>query len=155
MKQDFSPDRAACRFARDIPLRLNDGEAAPRGGARVGISAAHEPAHLHVAGAAPFGDDVPEAAGTLHSALAPSPVASGVLRAIDRAALLAWIVATGRDLARQAAARSGSCLDIEEMAPVLSAREAYARGDALVPPALLVRESAPGALAAGPHRLGG
>ncbi|MBW4035329.1 MAG: xanthine dehydrogenase molybdopterin binding subunit [Proteobacteria bacterium] len=202
MNQDFSPDRAACGFARDIPLVLDAGEAAAlRAGARVGISAAHESAHLHVAGAAPYVDDVPEAAGTLHAALAPSPVASGVLRSIDRAALLAMpgvvavltaadipgandcgpvihddpiladgtlryrgqpvalIVATARDLARQAAARIGPCLDIEPATPVLTAREAYARGDALLPPASLIRESAPGALAAAlaaaPHRLGG
>jgi xanthine dehydrogenase large subunit len=43
----------------------------------------HESAHLHVAGAAPYIDDLPELAGTLHAALGLSPVAHGVLKAID------------------------------------------------------------------------
>ena len=43
----------------------------------------HESAHLHVAGAAPYTDDLPELAGTLHAALGLSPVAHGVLRALD------------------------------------------------------------------------
>ena len=37
----------------------------------------HESAHLHVAGAAPYIDDLPELAGTLHAALGLSPVAHG------------------------------------------------------------------------------
>ena len=47
--------------------------------ARVGISRPHESAHLHVAGAAPYTDDLPELAGTLHAALGLSPVARGRL----------------------------------------------------------------------------
>ena len=43
----------------------------------------HESAHLHVAGAAPYTDDLPELSGTLHAALGLSPVAHGVLRAIE------------------------------------------------------------------------
>ena len=39
----------------------------------------HESAHLHVAGAAPYVDDLPELAGTLHAALGLSPVAHGRL----------------------------------------------------------------------------
>ena len=54
--------------------------AAERGGARVGISRAHESAHLHVAGEATYIDDLPELAGTLHCALGLSPVAHGTLR---------------------------------------------------------------------------
>ncbi len=53
--------------------------------ARVGVSRAHESAHLHVAGSAPYVDDLPELAGTLHAALGLSPVAHGKLIAIDRA----------------------------------------------------------------------
>ena len=56
-------------------------------GARVGISRPHESAHLHVAGAAPYIDDLPELAGTLHSALGLSPVAHGRLLGIDIALL--------------------------------------------------------------------
>ena len=49
----------------------------------VGRSRPHESAHLHVAGAAPYIDDLPELAGTLHAALGLSPVAHGTLRGID------------------------------------------------------------------------
>jgi xanthine dehydrogenase large subunit len=54
-------------------------------GARVGVARPHESAHLHVAGAAPYVDDLPELAGTLHAALGLSPVAHGRLLAIDTA----------------------------------------------------------------------
>jgi xanthine dehydrogenase large subunit len=50
---------------------------------QVGTSRAHESAHLHVAGAAPYTDDLPELAGTLHAALGLSPVAHGVIEALD------------------------------------------------------------------------
>jgi xanthine dehydrogenase large subunit len=52
---------------------------------QVGIGVPHESAHLHVAGAAPYTDDIPELAGTLHAALGLSPVAHGLLRGIDLA----------------------------------------------------------------------
>jgi len=51
--------------------------------AEAGRARPHESAHLHVAGAAPYIDDLPELAGTLHAALGLSPVAHGVLKAID------------------------------------------------------------------------
>ncbi|WP_157268917.1 xanthine dehydrogenase molybdopterin binding subunit [Azohydromonas aeria] len=51
--------------------------------ARVGVPRPHESAHLHVAGAAPYVDDIPEVAGTLHAALGLSPVAHGRIRSID------------------------------------------------------------------------
>ncbi len=53
--------------------------AAAASGARVGVALPHESAHLHVAGAAPYVDDLPELAGTLHAALGLSPVAHGRL----------------------------------------------------------------------------
>ena len=46
----------------------------------------HESAALHVAGAAPYTDDVPELAGTLHAALGLSPVAHGVIEQLDEQA---------------------------------------------------------------------
>ena len=58
-------------------------------GARVGISRPHESAHLHVAGAAPYIDDLPETAGTLHAALGLSPLAHGRLMGIDLVTLRA------------------------------------------------------------------
>jgi xanthine dehydrogenase large subunit len=51
--------------------------------AQVGLSKPHESAHLHVAGAAPYTDDLTELAGTLHAALGLSPVAHGVIEALD------------------------------------------------------------------------
>jgi xanthine dehydrogenase large subunit len=51
----------------------------------VGSARPHESAHLHVAGAAPYTDDLPELVGTLHAALGLSPVAHGVIEAIDLA----------------------------------------------------------------------
>jgi xanthine dehydrogenase large subunit len=52
-------------------------------GAVVGVSRPHESAHLHVAGAAPYTDDLPELTGTLHAALGLSPIAHGVIEALD------------------------------------------------------------------------
>ena len=49
----------------------------------------HESAHLHVAGRAPYIDDLPELAGTLHAALGLSPLAHGRLKHIDVAGLKA------------------------------------------------------------------
>jgi xanthine dehydrogenase large subunit len=54
-----------------------------------GTSQPHESAAMHVAGEAPYTDDLPELAGTLHAALGLSPVAHGVLRGIDVARLRA------------------------------------------------------------------
>jgi xanthine dehydrogenase large subunit len=52
-----------------------------------GSSLPHESAHLHVAGSAPYIDDLPELAGTLHCALGLSPVAHGRLLGIDVATI--------------------------------------------------------------------
>ena len=51
--------------------------------AGVGASRPHESAHLHVAGAATYVDDIPELVGTLHCALGLSPVAHGRLRGME------------------------------------------------------------------------
>ncbi|MEK8049231.1 xanthine dehydrogenase molybdopterin binding subunit [Ideonella sp. DXS22W] len=51
--------------------------------AQMGQARPHESAHLHVAGAAPYTDDLPEPAGTLHAALGLSPLAHGRITAID------------------------------------------------------------------------
>ena len=69
--------------------------------ATVGVAHPHESAHLHVAGAAPYTDDLPELIGTLHVALGLSPVAHGRLTALDleRVRALPGVVAvlTGAD----------------------------------------------------------
>lgn len=64
-------------------------------GARVGISRAHESAHLHVAGEATYIDDIPELVGTLHCALGLSPVANGRITAmaLDTIRVLPGVVA--------------------------------------------------------------
>ena len=49
----------------------------------LGQAVPHESAHLHVAGAAPYTDDEPELAGTLHAALGLSPLAHGVIEALE------------------------------------------------------------------------
>jgi xanthine dehydrogenase large subunit len=49
----------------------------------MGRSVPHESAHLHVAGAAPYTDDLPELTGTLHAALGLSPLAHGRLIGLD------------------------------------------------------------------------
>ena len=55
----------------------------------IGTSQLHESAHLHVQGRAPYTDDLPELAGTLHAALGLSPLAHGVIEAIDVARIRA------------------------------------------------------------------
>jgi xanthine dehydrogenase large subunit len=69
----------------DGPGRFAEPAAPPAPHGVAGQAVPHESAHLHVAGAAPYTDDLPELAGTLHAALGLSPVAHGVLRAIDLA----------------------------------------------------------------------
>ena len=54
-----------------------------------GQSLPHESARAHVTGAAPFIDDLPELAGTLHAAPILSPLAHGRLLGLDTAAALA------------------------------------------------------------------
>ncbi|HEY2558311.1 MAG TPA: xanthine dehydrogenase molybdopterin binding subunit [Caldimonas sp.] len=66
-------------------LRARDARATTAaGGVAVGVALPHESAHLHVAGAAPYVDDLPELAGTLHAALGLSPIARGRLVGFDR-----------------------------------------------------------------------
>jgi xanthine dehydrogenase large subunit len=59
----------------------------PRATGEAGRALAHESAPLHVAGAAPYTDDIPEPAGTLHAALGLSPLAHGTIEALDLAPL--------------------------------------------------------------------
>ncbi|MFP5398186.1 MAG: xanthine dehydrogenase molybdopterin binding subunit [Gammaproteobacteria bacterium] len=168
-----------------------------REGARVGVSRAHESAHLYVAGAATYIDDIAEAAGTLHAALGLSPVAHARLHGVDVARLRALpgvvavltaadipgvndcgpivhddpilaahelvyvgqpvfaVIATDRELARRAAARAKDVIAFEPLPAVLSAREAHAAKQYVVPPMHLARGDAHAAIAAAPHRLDG
>ncbi|MFN0187001.1 MAG: xanthine dehydrogenase molybdopterin binding subunit [Aquabacterium sp.] len=68
---------------------VSAGSAADATRAAVGQAHPHESAHLHVAGAAPYIDDLPQTEGTLHAALGLSPIAHGRLLGIDTAALAA------------------------------------------------------------------
>ncbi|MBL8323863.1 MAG: xanthine dehydrogenase molybdopterin binding subunit [Rubrivivax sp.] len=68
----------------DLPLAEPARVAACKQPAGVaGAAVAHESAALHVAGAAPYTDDVPELAGTLHAALGLSPIAHGTVERLD------------------------------------------------------------------------
>ena len=93
----LQPTEAFADYLRNTAARIDTGaEAAALGtGARVGISRPHESAHLHVAGAAPYIDDLPELAGTLHCALGLSPVAHGKLTgmSLDRIRSMPGVVA--------------------------------------------------------------
>ena len=69
------------------------------------------------------------------------------------------VVARTRADARRAAAKAREVLDIEPLEAVLEPREAHARGQYVIPPIHLVRETVEGgaraAIAAAPHRLSG
>lgn len=73
----------------DLPQDAMAGAAAAAAPRVVGRSRPHESAALHVAGAAPYTDDMPELAGTLHAALGLSPLAHGRLLGVDVARLRA------------------------------------------------------------------
>lgn len=166
----------------------------PRPQAQVGVSRAHESAHLHVSGEAVYTDDIAEVRGTLHAALGLSPVAHGRLLSIDVEQLrrqpgvvavitaadlpgenncgpllhddplladgelrylgqpVFAVIATDRELARRAAALARTVIQAETLPPVLTAREAHALGQYVVPPMHLQRGDAAQALAKAPHR---
>ena len=78
--------------AIDLPLTALPPASGTQGA--VGKPLPHESAHLHVSGSAPYIDDLPELAGTLHCALGLSPVAHGTLRGVD---VVTWVVALALD----------------------------------------------------------
>ncbi|QPF72796.1 xanthine dehydrogenase molybdopterin binding subunit [Roseateles sp. DAIF2] len=164
---------------------------------QVGVSRAHESAHLHVSGEAHYTDDIAEAEGTLHAALGLSPLAHGRLLSVDVELLrrqpgvvavltaadlpgenncgplvhddpilaagelkylgqpVFAVIATERELARRACALAKQAIKAEPLPPILSAREAHAAGQYVVPPMHLTRGEPAAALAAAPHRLEG
>ncbi|MGA0610166.1 xanthine dehydrogenase molybdopterin binding subunit [Caldimonas sp. KR1-144] len=67
------------------------------------------------------------------------------------------VIASDRELARRAAALAKDVIRCEPLEAVLTAKDAHARGQYVLPPMHLVRESAPGAakraIASAPHRL--
>ncbi len=65
------------------------------------------------------------------------------------------VIARDRRLALRAAALAGEVVQVEPLPAVLSAREAYARGESVVPPMAMRRADAETALASAPHRLSG
>jgi len=176
---------------------MNKPEALVSPEAVVGKSLPHESAHLHVSGAAPYTDDLPEPAGTLHAALGLSPIAHGKLLSVDLdlirrqpgvvAVLSAAdipaenncgpllhddpilasselryvgqpvfaVIATDRELARRAAALAKKVIQAEPLPPVLTALQAHAAGQYVLPPMHLTRGEPDKHLAAAPHRLQG
>ena len=192
-------DLAYADYLRNTRARIDADAEARRleQGERVGISRAHESAHLHVSGQAPYIDDLPELAGTLHAALGLSPVAHGRIKAFAIDAIRALpgvvavitaadipgvndcgaivhddpiladgevhylgqpvfaVIATDRDLARRAAAQARHVLEIEPLPAVITAQEAHAAQQYVLPPMHLVRGDAQAGIAAAPHRLKG
>jgi len=177
---------------------MNKPETLPALTPQVGRSRPHESAHLHVAGAAPYTDDLPELAGTLHAALGLSPLAHGVIEALDLDRVRAMpgvvdvfsardipgpndcgslvqddpilagepgatlrylgqpvfaVIATTRDAARRAAALARQVVRARSLPPVLTAQQAHAAQQYVVPPMHLSRGDAAAALARAPHRL--
>ena len=65
------------------------------------------------------------------------------------------IIATHRELARRAAGLAKQALTVEALAPVLTALEAHAAGQYVLPPMHLSRGDATAAMATAPHRLTG
>ena len=63
----------------------------------VGISQAHDSAHLHVSGEALYCDDIPLPANALHAAFGVSTIAHGLVKSLDLSAVLAapGVVAVG------------------------------------------------------------
>jgi xanthine dehydrogenase large subunit len=182
----------------DLPAALAVGAGAAVQPAVVGVSRPHESAHLHVAGAAPYTDDIPELSGTLHAALGLSPLAHGTLDALDLGRIRALpgvvdvfsakdlpgvndcgslvqddpilagepgstlrylgqpvfvVVASTREAARRAAAQAKQAIRATPLPPLLTAQEAHAAQQYVMPPMHLLRGDAQAALAAAPHRL--
>jgi xanthine dehydrogenase large subunit len=163
----------------------------------VGTSKPHESAHLHVSGAAPYTDDLPEPAGTLHAALGLSPIAHGKLTGVDLerirrmpgvvAVLSAAdipaenncgpllhddpiladgelryvgqpvfaVIANNRELARRAAGLAKQVIQAEPLPPLLTALQAHAAGQYVLPPMHLTRGEPDKHLPSAPHRLQG
>lgn len=63
------------------------------------------------------------------------------------------VIATTREAARRAAARAKDAIEADPLEPVLTAREAHARGQYVLPPMHLERGNARAAIARAPHRL--
>ncbi len=84
-------------------------------------------------------------------------LADGTLRFVGQPVFL--VVATTQTLARRAAALAREVIQAEALPAVLTAREAHAQGQYVLPPMHLRRETAPGelerAMASAPHRLQG
>jgi xanthine dehydrogenase large subunit len=80
-------------------------------------------------------------------------LADGTVRYLGQPVFL--VVATQRELARRAAALAPQAIQAEPLPPVLTAREAHARQQYVVPPMHLARGDAAAALASAPRRLQG
>jgi len=89
----------------DLPLQETAAKATTSAESKAGAAGKplpHESAALHVVGAAPYTDDVPELAGTLHASLGLSPIAHGVIERLDLAPVRAMpgvvAVLTAKDI---------------------------------------------------------
>jgi xanthine dehydrogenase large subunit len=80
-------------------------------------------------------------------------LADGELRYLGQPVFV--VIATERELARRAAALAAQAVRHEPLPAVLTAREAHALGQYVIPPMHLTRGEPAAALAAAPHRLAG
>ena len=217
----FQPAEAFADYQANTALRINTAAEATAHtlGQRVGISRPHESAHLHVAGEAPYIDDLPELAGTLHAALGLSPVAHGRLTGLQLEGLrklpgvvavlsaadipgpndcgsivhdepilaeltlgpdgavtggelrylgqpVFAVIAETRDIARRVAALAKTVIQYEALPALITARDAHAQGQHVLPSMHLARSQSATerpeaeaavrrALEAAPHRLKG
>src|SRR5690606_37993951 len=85
----IEPDPDLARHDLTRSASMTQPSTSPIPGPAAGRALPHESAPLHVAGRAPYLDDLPELAGTLHAALGLSHVAHGHLIHIDVAGLKA------------------------------------------------------------------
>jgi xanthine dehydrogenase large subunit len=83
------PGGAADAGERNLAPGTGSPHAPAAPGPSVGRSRPHESARAQVAGTATYIDDIPEVRGTLHAAPILSPVAHGLLKGVDTAAVLA------------------------------------------------------------------
>jgi xanthine dehydrogenase large subunit len=111
------------------------------GSAVVGLPVADESTRLHVTGSADFVDDLPDADGTVHVALALSPVAHGRINSIDTESVrsLPGVVAvlTGADVPGE-----NNCGTIFHDEPILAAVEVTYVGQPILAVAAVDRAAA-------------
>jgi len=124
----------------------------------------HESAELHVSGEADYTDDIPEVSGTLYCALGLSQRAHALITKMDlqhvlhAAGVVDVITATdipGRNDCGPIQAALLANIEYEDLAPVLTPKEALQQQSFVVPPIHRVQGNPDVKLAEAPHRIDG